>query len=406
MKHWMKWSLLFLPFLGEAGGFQVNTQGQKAISMGGSVSGWAMDASVCYFNPGGLTALKSNFLNAGVSFLLPKSTFLGSTGSSESMSSQLYTPFYVYGNYAINQKISVGLSVNTPFGLGTKWEDDWSGRFISREARLNTIFFQPTIAMKLNDKISIGAGPVIALGKANLKKALPVNGTSGEEASLELDGKGNGFGFNAGVYVSLDKLTLGLSYRSKVEMDIEDGDATFTDVPQSLIDNGTFPLSSKFNSAISLPSVLSLGAGYQINEKFTAIFELNYTGWEVYDSLNFEFPDHAQLESRNGKEYKNSIAARIGINYQHAEKLQLRAGLAYDQSPVEDQHLSPELPDGNKIILGIGGTYALKKGWSVEASLMFEDVRERKEVENAENNFIGTYKSNLYVAGIGVQYTF
>ncbi|MBK9318384.1 MAG: outer membrane protein transport protein [Bacteroidetes bacterium] len=121
-----------LTFFGEAGGFQVNTQGQKAISMGGSVSGWAMDASVCYFNPGGLTALKSNFLNAGVSFLLPKSTFLGSTGSSESMSSQLYTPFYVYGNYVINQKISVGLSVNTPLGLGTKWEDDWSGRFISR----------------------------------------------------------------------------------------------------------------------------------------------------------------------------------------------------------------------------------------------------------------------------------
>lgn len=402
----MIWSLLLLPFYGKSGGFQVNTQGQKAIGLGGSVTGFALDASVCYFNPGALAALQTNQFNAGLSFLMPKSTFLGATGESESMTSQVYTPFYLYGNYSLNSKISLGLSVNTPFGLGTKWEDTWSGRFITQERRLNTVYFQPTLAVKLNEKISIGAGPVLALGHNHLRKALPVNNSNGDEASVELDGKGNGFGFNAGIYASLDKYSFGISYRSRVKIDMKEGDATFNDIPSSLIDNGSFPLTARFNSSITLPSVLSLGAGYRINDKLTAIVELNYTGWEVYDSLLFEFPDEGLLDERTGKKYRNCFAARLGMQYQHSEKLQLRAGLAFDQSPIEDQHVSPELPDGDKFILGLGVSYQLKKGWSVEASFMFEDVKERKEVENAENDFIGTYKSNLYVAGLGIGYSF
>ncbi len=402
----MLWSLLFLPFIGQAGGFQVNTQGQKAIGLGGSLTGMALDASVCFFNPGGLTALKKNYLNAGVSFLLPKTTFLGSTGVTENMVSQLYTPFYVYGAYKLNQKLSLGLSINTPFGLGTKWEDKWSGRYISREARLNTVYFQPTAAFQLNEHFSIGAAPVLVLGKANLKKALPVNSSGNEDAAVELEGAGNAFGFNAGVYASFDSYTFGISYRSAVTIQLNDGKASFSNIPSALLANGTFPSTTNFKSELKLPSVISFGAGYRINENLKVLLELNYTGWKVYDSLNFEFSAYPDLNSRNGKDYKNSIAARIGMLYNYDKRLQLRAGLAFDQSPIADQHLSPELPDADKFIVGLGASYQLKNGWSLEASFMFEDLRERKEVVNTENNFIGTYKSNLYVAGIGVEYDF
>ncbi len=374
--------------------------------MGGSITGMAQDASVAFFNPGGLTALDSNYVNAGLSLLIPKSTFLGATGLSESMTSQMYFPFYLYGNYSLGPKISLGISVNTPFGLGTKWEDDWSGRYISREARLQTLFIQPTLAYKINDKFSIGAAPVLAMGTARLNRALPLNGSDGEDAAMELEGKGNGLGFNAGIYASFDKYSFGVSYRSAIDMDLEGGDATFSNVPSSLIDNGTFPESAIFNSGIHLPAVISAGVAYRVNENIEAILEFNYTGWEVYDSLVFLFPDHENLNSSSGKKYKNSMALRVGMQYRYDEQWVFRAGLGFDQSPVQNQNLSPELPDGDKIIFGMGVSYRLKKGVSLEASFMFEDVKERKEVENVENNFIGTYKSNLYVAGLGVEFKF
>ncbi|MBL7923124.1 MAG: outer membrane protein transport protein [Bacteroidia bacterium] len=406
MKNRLLLALLMLPFFGEGGGFQVNTQGQKATSMGGSVSGLAMDASVAFFNPGGLMALDSNYLNAGFAFLLPKSAFLGPYGGTEYMSAQLYTPFYVYANYRMKEKMALALSVNTPYGLGTKWKENWSGRYVSQEARLNTIFIQPTLAIRLSDKVSIGAGPVIVTGNARLSRALPVAGQDGSEGQVELKGAGNGFGFNAGLYAELAGSSIGLSYRSAVELDLRNGDATFSNIPDYLLNNGSFPSSSSFESSITLPAVLTLGIGHVFNEKISANLDFNYTGWEVYDSLIFEFPDQPQLDSRSPKKYKNSFALRLGGQYQYSARLQLRAGLAYDQSPVQDGYLGAELPDADKVIVAAGGSYRLKKGWSLEASFLFENLRERKEDNNVEHNLNGTYKSYLYVAGLGVQYQF
>ena len=406
MKNWIRWTLLFLPFLSEAGGFQVNTQGQKAIGMGGSLTGMALDASVCFFNPGGLAALDTNYFNAGVALLIPKSTFLGNTGLKESMSSQLYTPFHVYGSYKLKEKIVVGLSVNTPFGLGTKWEDNWSGRYVSQSVRLTSIYFQPTIAYKINDHFSVGAGPVLSLGHAHLEKALPVAGEDGTEGAVELDGTGSGFGFNAGVYAVYGNSSFGINYRSKVKIDLNGGDASFNNIPASLISNGTFPATSSFNSGLTLPSVFSVGIAHVFNETIKVNLDVNYTGWNVYDSLIFDFPDHTDLNSHSPKEYKSSMAVRAGLQYQYSDRLQLRGGAGYDQSPVQDGYLNPDLPDADKSLLTAGCSYKWKKGLTIEASFMFENVKERKESKNIENNFNGTYKTYVYVAGLGIQYQF
>lgn len=44
--------LLCLGFSGVAGGFQLNTQGVRALGMGGAFLAWANDPSSLFFNPG------------------------------------------------------------------------------------------------------------------------------------------------------------------------------------------------------------------------------------------------------------------------------------------------------------------------------------------------------------------
>lgn len=406
MKYGWLLLLALCPLLADAGGFQINTQSQKAASLGGSVTGLALDASVVFFNPGGMSMLDSNAFNVGLTALFPRTAFLGVTGVEENLKSSVFLPAYAYGTFRLKNKWHLGLGINSQFGLGTTWEDEWSGRYVTQQTRLFTMFVQPTVSFKLSEKLAIGAGPSIVIGNAELQRALPVTNQNGSDGRLTLDGSGNGIGFNAGLFFESGRTSVGLSYRSSVTLSLEEGDATFSNIPSSLISNGTFPLTTTFNSEITLPSVISFGFGQRIGEKIMANIDFNYTGWEVYDSLVFTFPDDSKLNTSSVRNYKNSLAVRLGAQYQYSSRLKLRAGLAFDQSPVENGYVSPELPDADRIIVSGGLTWLWKKGWSIEATLLFEDLKERREENNVEDNFNGTYKSFIYAAGVGIQYMF
>ena len=58
-------SILSLPALLNAQGFQVNLQGQTQQGMGGAGTGLVQDAAAVFFNPGGVSFLKENTINAG-----------------------------------------------------------------------------------------------------------------------------------------------------------------------------------------------------------------------------------------------------------------------------------------------------------------------------------------------------
>jgi long-chain fatty acid transport protein len=396
---------LVAPLLSFAGGFQINTQGQKSTSMGGSVSSVALDGSVVFYNPGALAFINHSYFNAGVSLIVPKTSYLGQSGVKESMPGQVYTPFSLYAAYAWKPKVNVGLAINTPFGLGTKWDSNWSGRYITQEAKLNALNIQPTLSYKFNDHLSIGVGPMIVLGNADLTKALPYTSSAGD-AVVELKGTGTSVGANAGINYINGNYSLGIAYRTSTKIDISSGDASFTNVPNSLLQIGTIPSSASFETSVTLPSVLSVGMGYNVTPKVLITLDMNYTGWKVYDSLNFIFADNAQLDSRQARNYKNAVAVRAGIQYIKTDRITLRAGLAFDQTPVQDGYVSPELPDANRLIYAAGLSYKLKGNFSVDFSLMYENVKERKEVDNMQTNFNGTYKTNLVVGGLGLQYEF
>ncbi len=396
---------LFAPLLSLAGGFQINTQGQKSTSMGGSVSSVALDGSVVFYNPGALAFINHSYFNAGVSLIVPETSFLGHTGVKETMPGQIYTPFSLYAAYTWKTKVNIGLAINTPFGLGTKWDSNWSGRYITQSAKLNAINIQPTLSYKFNDHLSIGAGPMIVLSNADLTKALPYSSNAGD-AIVELKGSGTSLGANAGINFVNGNFVVGIAYRTSTKIDISSGEASFTNVPSSLMQNGTIPSSATFKTSVTLPSVFSIGIGYSVTPKVLVTLDMNYTGWKAYDSLNFIFSDDAQFDSRQGKNYKNALALRAGIQYKQTERTTLRAGLAFDETPVQDGYVSPELPDANRLICAAGISYKLKGNFSADFSLMYENVKERKEVNNIQSNFKGTYKTNLVVGGLGLQYEF
>ncbi len=409
MTNFKKLSVLLLfaiPIAANAQGYQVNLQGQVQQGMGGAGTAYIQDAAALFFNPGGVSFLTENSVNIGVSPTLAKVEFLDkNTNQVARTKSPVSYPFAAYAVFGVkdSSRLKLGLAVYTPFGSTVEWEEGWMGRFALTHLQLQSIFFQPTVSYKINNKIGIGAGFVYSSGKVNLQKDISVIDASGTFGHAELSGKASGYGFNAGIYFKpVEKFSIGLTYRSQVNMKAKSGDATFT-VPAALATN--FP-NGKFTAELPLPQVFTVGLGYAVRSKFNVALDINYVGWKAYDTLAFDYENNTVplADTKSARMYENTFAFRLGGEYKVVEALALRLGIAYGISPVQDGYVTPETPDANRVIYTAGIGYTIKKKFGVNASFYFSSFK--REDTNLETNLSGTYKTNVCVPGISLFYKF
>lgn len=403
----MKKTILFplltsIPMLMFAGGFQVNLQGNKQTGMGHLGTGITLGASNVYFNPGSMGFLdKKVSIEAGGSFIFANVGFQDqNTGITERTDNPMGTPFYLYGNYKISDKFSAGLAVYTPFGSTVDWGEDWSGKSLIQDISLRAIFIQPTLSYKITDKIGFGAGLNIVSGSVELNRAL--DAPVGNDNNVNLEGSTIALGFNAGLYIqATEKLSLGLTYRSRVDVELEEGDANFS-VHPALADR--LP-NTTFDATLPLPSTITFGIGYQINEKWLVSIEESFVQWSAYESLDFDFANETTPDSENPRNYEDAIIVRVGVQYTASEKLDLRAGFYFDESPIQDEFLSPETPNTDNYGMTLGASYKPTERLGIDASFLYIIGSERTSTYQP-NNFGGKYASRTFIPGIGINYNF
>ena len=408
-----------------AGGFQVALQGQRQIGMGHTGTGLAYDASSIFFNPGGLSFTKVNNVTFGgslirsrVRYLAPQETNAPSNYTAMT-ESPMGTPFTFYASYGKkDSKLKFGLGVYTPYGSSVKWADDWKGYSVLQELKLQSIYFQPTISYKINDKIGIGAGFVYAMGSVNLRRGIGALATTAGYSSAELDGSASGMGFNAGVHVqATDKFTIGASYRSQVTMKVDGGDANFTVPTSASTTLGLFPAGGKttFDASLPLPATASLGFGYKVNDKLLLALDYNYVFWSAYKELKFDYAAsvNGSTSTASPRNYEDASIIRVGAEYKATEKLALRAGYYFDQTPVQDGYMTPETPDANRNCFTLGLGYKFGEKFSADASFLFIEGTEREQTQAHVNSagtqddvLAGTYKLQVLIPGISFSYSF
>ncbi len=412
-KHLVTASLLLSAATTFGAGYQLNLQGLRQLAMGGTGTAWPWDASTIFYNPGGLARLKGIQAYGSMVFLMPSTAYgnrenSGTTSSNERTASQTFTPFSVYigGRVSEYSRFGLGLGIYTPFGSGVKWDDNWIGKYMVQSIDLKTVFFQPTVSYRANEWLSAGAGFVFATGSVDFRRALPVHGNGGadvDDGTAHLHGGATGVGFNVGVQMKAsEKVQFGITWRSQVNMDVEGGTANFT-VPKSLRDS--FP-NTRFNSRLPLPGVYSVGVGWRPDERVTVQFDMNYTGWNSYDSLRFDFAQTtSSLQNvRAPRNYRNTLTPRVGVAYKLGA-VSLMAGAAYDPTPVRNGYVSPDLPDADRVVLTCGATVRAARGLVIMAA--FEGVNSVKRGASYDfGGFNGVYKTTAAAPAIGLYYNF
>ena len=390
-----------------AGGYQVGLHGQRNAGMGLIGTSLNNDASAAFYNPGALAAIPFQY-----SFLGGASAIRGITHYHMAKPSiyqattdnPLGTPFYLYASARVLENLSAGLAVNTPYGNSLAWEEGWVGRFLIQEITMRAITIQPTLSYRITPALSVGAGFVIANGSVDLTRKLPVQDDS-SEGELNINGSTTNYGFNAGIlFVPIDGLNIGLSYRSRIQMELTDARADFS-VPMSLESN--FPAENRVSTSLPLPSNLDLGLSYHGSENLLLGMSLNYVFWSQYESLDFDFAQNtpALPDSENPRAYSDKLIIRLGAEYKVAENFLVRAGTYYDPSPVNENYFSPETPSLNNLALTTGLSFMPFTDFSIDLSFVYIMGME-KDVRYEPENFGGTYKSRVYIPGIGISYQF
>ncbi|MEQ8910516.1 MAG: outer membrane protein transport protein [Vicingaceae bacterium] len=414
----MKKNLLTLfalaPLLALAGGFQVNLQGNQQAGMGHLGTSFYLGASSTYFNPAMMGQSENKFnLEFGGHAIQSYVAFQNQNdGSTAETDNPLGTPFYLYGTYKINEELTAGLAVYTPFGSSVVWGDDWQGRYLIQDISLSAIFIQPTFSIQASEKLAVGLGFVYATGNVEINRALPYQSNSGADSYANLSGGADGYGFNFGAHFqATDELSFGLTYRSGVNMELEDGDAEF----KSPLPASSLPPTNTFSATLPLPSTATFGVAYQLNDKVLISAEYSNVNWSVYESLDFDFENNTDAfeDSENPRRYEASSIFRLGFQYMVNESLTARLGGYYDESPIQDEFFNPETPNSDNIGITAGLSYTLNDKLAIDASFIYIDGQERESYYSGNNlnrtngdNFGGKYKSRSFIPGIGIRYNF
>lgn len=383
-----------------AGGYGVSLQAQKNIGMGHVGTGLYLDAGALFFNPGTLAQQNEKIsLTLGVSPLFSTGYYQNrETRNTAETNNDLGTPAEFYFSYKITEQLVAGIGFYTPFGSGVKWPKDWEGRALISSIKLKSYFIQPTLSYKINESISIGAGLVFATGNVELNKDIPsLNG------ALSLKGKTNtGIGYNIGIHMNpTKKFSVGVSYRSKIDLEVEGGDANF-EIPASIASSRIKEVDT-FNSSLPMIASLNIGLAYRFTDKLTVAVDMNINKWKAYKTLDIVFDKNAILNAPQERNYRKTTTVRAGVQYAFSKGIIGRAGYYFDPSPVRKYFFSPETPSMHNHGFALGGSFQATKHLAIDLSLLAIYGQERY-VGYSKDNFYGDFRSFAITPGIGISY--
>lgn len=373
-------------------GFGIFTQGASALGQADAVVAHTDEPSAIFFNPALLNKLPGTQIEVGTTLLFPSRDFKSSAnGATASTEDSLYYPSTFYVSHAFNDKISAGLGIFNPFGLGTEWNGNWEGRYLATKSTIETYNFNPVVSYRLTPALSFAAGLDVIYLDASLEQIhFPSN------ANQKFKGDGTGFGYNLGLaYDAGHGISAGVSYRSEVEIDI-DGDFSLA-VP------GVPSMSAK--TSITLPRQLLAGLAYQATERLTLESGFRWEDWRSYKELKLEV--EGQPTTTIPKNWHDTFAVNVGGKYRLNDTFTLLGGYLYGWNPVPDDTFEPAVPDSNTHLFCVGTDMKFNQfKLAVSYAYQLQEERSKNNAAGGAPIANGTYNSDIHLLGLSFVYKF
>ncbi|MGY4514839.1 porin [Lysobacter sp. HA18] len=428
-----------------ASGFQIRENSVK--NLGRANSGTAVaknDASVVSNNPAAMVNFTRNAVQVDLTDIDLDAEFTG--GGSTALPSPPFPPTPLTGGNGGDpgdptivpalsavfplsgalDNVTVGVSVDAPFGLKTEYDPNWVGRYNAIKSDVKTVDLNLSAALAITDRFSIGFGAIVQRADVTLSNAIDA-GTAicstnpatcfspvspfhpqGNDGTVEVQGDDTGLGWRVGLqWRPTDALTIGVAHRSEIDHDLQ-GDATFT-MPSAVM----AVAASRFqNGAISAPlttpSVTTVSVEYDFSDSFRLMADYQATDWHSLKAVQI-FRAGGGVLGNEPFQWKDTNFYSLGGEWDLSPTWTLRAGIALDESPTNDTYRTPRLPDADRKIFSLGATWNVSETFSVDAAYMrinVDDPTINGATSSSGSKLTGVFNAHADLFGVAAQFKF
>ena len=394
---------------------------QSGSGQGNAFAGGAAvadDATTVWSNPAGMSRLARPEAAASIHFIQPSIKFrndasvaaanqpLGHDGGDAGT-------LNIVPNLALTMPLSkdwaIGLGLNVPFGLVTDYGEGWIGRYQGIKSDVKTINVSPAVSYRFMDRFTVGVGANYQRIDATFTSAVNYSGglaqaaaqaaagglippsavpailasTPGLDAKATIDGDDSAWGWNIGVLFDLDPNSrIGLHYRSKIKYDVT-GNVRFDKPALPNVPAPIAPIVASLANAVNaqladggvhasieVPDKANFSYFRTLNDRWDIMADVQWTGWSSLPKLEFVRTTGTVLQSTPFN-WKDSWRYSIGTNYRYNDKLMLRGGVAFDETPIKDEFLTVRLPDSDRWWLSIGAQYKFAPNMKLDAGFTY-----------------------------------
>ena len=356
-----------------AGGLYLYEVGSADTGLAGAgYASRAQDASTLFTNPAGMTRLEKQEIDVGAQLIYLHTKFSpngdtnsvartspGSpldTGAANGNPSGFIPAGGLFYTNKLSNQVAVGFGVFGFFGLASEYEDNWVGRYYAKKIQLQGLTLMPSVAYKMNDKLSVGAGLNAMYGTMDTTMAvnnrpIPLNPTP--DGSMEIKDNEWGYGGKFGVLYEMSKGTrIGLTYLTATRLDFS--------APVQLSNVG--PLASLLNGrtinmTVRAPQQVMVSGYHELSDKLAVMGDWGWENWQKFGKIDVS-AENTGVVTVNAH-YQNTWHVALGAQYKLSEPLKVSFGGAYDSSMVDGANRTPTLPVGATWRFAGGAQYAM-----------------------------------------------
>lgn len=400
--------LVIAPCGAHAGGFMLRDQ--SVSSMGHAFAGRASaadDVSTLYGNPAGIVlsdraalSVLASRVTANIDISNATGTFPGSNQGDMLESAVIPA---VYAVLPLTSGWVAGIGVYGSFGLSTKYESGFQGRYFGAKSELSDMTVQPTLAWQIDDHWSIAADITWNRARGELGMAAPNPLSPGtDDIAVSIEGEDTAWGYGFGVLYRLGEATkIGAAYHSAVKFTL-DGHTTIANVP--------FQGTLRYRGSLDLetPDLFELSLTQRLSSDWILQATVSQAGWHSFDEIRVENEGGPGLVEPQG--WHDARFYALGLSYQFKPDWLLRIGYGFDDTPQPNSTRNVRLNDNDRNFYAIGATWgnAAGQGLSIDFAYMLISQEAAKVQQSASGvyGYSATYHTDIQDAAIQLNYRF
>lgn len=439
-------------FVGQAAasGFQLREQSVKNLGKSNAGSAVGKDAATVSLNPAAMTNLTTNTFQADVTVIdltaefngggsvlgVPQAPLAGGNGGDPGDPTVVPNMSAVFPMKGALEGLTLGASIGAPFGLATEYEDGWVGRYRALNSDVTAIDLTLSAAFKASDGVSIGFGLVYERADVTLSKAIdfgtaicasaapggaacfnpafPIKPQQ-QDGHFEVSGDSTSIGYIVGAQIAPnDRLAIGVSHRSEIKHDLE-GTLDF-DVPAAaaaVLGSARMAAYTDGEGGARLvtPAITTVSIKYGFTDNFRVLADYQSTGWSSLHDVTIT-RDNGTVVGSEPFEWEDTDFYSLGAEFDLSDAFTLRGGIGKDESPTNDTHRTPRLPDNDRTLYSIGATWNMSENMSIDAAYQRIEIDSpvvALGVDPASANLStlnGTFSGHANLFGVSMQYRF